>query len=918
MKKLLLFLFISTIGFSQTIYKGNISDNGMALPGVTVCVVNTHNCVSTDFYGNYAIEVKVGDVLSISYIGMKTKLIRITNLALQKNGESVNPITSSDYTEKLKKPSDSVKIAAPSGRFEFNLEDGLGDKNILKITRNENGFYSLKKGFEYNKLSFELNQEFVYSSPIRLPKYQTTYAQGRSFNGQTVYQSPDSNEIFSWGPNVNTLSYSGNPSEYYPQGDIINKTAGNGNSLQLYDPNNFYRNSISNKYSFSSQIESPKGNFLKVNFIYKAGTISIPTARNNEITSSLKYFRNVSEHSKIETVLSYNDFENNFSNANFGVNKIIFANAVTPIHFDNKTASTLSNGLQRSYSGLENNPYYLIENNLDTNKSKTFSFNFNHKYSKESISNVVNASFQSSKISNTNGQGFYFAGNNAPNFDKRIEQFKNLTASETFTYNFFNGQFIESKIDFKYQQRQLERNYFNGFITPADFPNNSLSQNKLDVSQERIEVFYNVNGSYLIKDIFDYYGEITLKANSSFNYSSTVKNDLMTNFLASAEMRNFFDIPIWFSINYSDIKTEPSLQNNNLNFNSLQYQVNQFHQLQNNLELITPKNAIPTKEKFTNFGLYYNLNYKWNLNLNFYNKRIENLYVPIFNQDMVNWSPEVNYKQNGIEVEIERTNIYGRNLSYSFNFNFTYYKNEVTSLNSDQTKIPFAGFVDVNKNYIVGQPLGVLVGSGYLRDNNQNVIIGEDGFPIKDSQPKILGNSNPDFVIGFFNTLKYKRITLNFSFDWSQGGKIWNGTQQTLNYYGKSELTGNQRNITNYVFDGVTQSGLKNTKAVSFYDPNLPLEQNRWTRYGVEGVAEDAIEDATYIRLSSINLSYKLPYSSSFDINISFFVNNAFVVSKSKTSFTNNTMFNSIETKGLDYFNSPMMRSFGSSLTIKF
>jgi hypothetical protein len=132
-------------------------------------------------------------------------------------------------------------------------------------------------------------------------------------------------------------------------------------------------------------------------------------------------------------------------------------------------------------------------------------------------------------------------------------------------------------------------------------------------------------------------------------------------------------------------------------------------------------------------------------------------------------------------------------------------------------------------------------------------------------------------------------------------------------------VTEKQRNIANYIFKGVTQDGLINTKAVSFYDVSLPVEQNRWTRYGIDGVPEDAIEDATYFRLNSISLSYS-NYSDYKKINymLSFFVHNVFVLSKSKTAFSSNSMFNSLDSGGLDYFNAPMMRSFGSSLTIKF
>jgi len=920
MKELLLLFFVSAFGFSQTLYKGNVNENGLPIPGVNVCVKNTTRCTQSDFDGNYQILVRIGDELELSYIGMKTQIIKINHLSLDKGYEKVSQIFSDDYAVKLERI-DSVEVSESIGVFHSGALKNMQFLSIKKIIKNSNDFYIFKSASDYHKLSVELSHDFIFSTPIRLARYQKKYAQGRSINGQLVYQSPETNEIFNWGPNINSLEYSANPTEFYPQGNIVNQSTGTGNLLELYDSNDFFQNATESKSSLMAQIESPKGNFLKINLAYKKGNISIPTSRNDEITMVAKYFRKVSEYSNIETLLSYNDFENNLSNSNFGINKIVFANAITPIHFDTNIASTLLNGSQRSYSVFENNPYYLIKNNLDKNKSKTISFNFSNKYKKEHFLNIINTSFQSSEINNTNGQNPYFASIVVPDFNKRTEKFLNFSVSDVYKYEFDYNRFLESKIDFRFQERKLERNYFNGFASPSDFPVNSLIQNKLDILQKRVEVFFNLNGSYTFNRIFSYDDQIDLKLNSDLNYSSTAKGNFLSNFIASAEFKKLFDIQLSFKASQSFNQIEPSLQNNNLNFNSLRYEVSEFKQLNNNLELITPKNATPTNEAVTNLGLAYNLNYRWNFNLNYYYKRIENLYTPVFNLNSINWSPDVNYKQNGVEFEIEKLNYYSsRGFAYTFNLNFTYYKNEVTSLNN-QTRIPFAGFEDVNKNFIVGQPLGVIVGNGYLRDENQNVIIDDQGFPIEDSQPKILGNPNPDFVVGFFNSFRYKKISLNLSFDWSQGGEIWNGTQQTLNYYGKSKATENQRNIQNYIFNGVTQSGLTNMQSVSFYDINLPVEQNRWARYGVDGVAEDGIEDATYFRLNSINLSYSNEFNyfkDKLNFTVSFYMNNVFIVSKSKFAFSNNSMFNSVETSGLDYFNSPMMRSFGTSLTIKF
>ncbi|SFC83885.1 carboxypeptidase-like regulatory domain-containing protein [Flavobacterium phragmitis] len=921
MKKLLLLLLITTASFSQTIYRGNINENGMPIPGATICVLGTSRCTQSDFDGNYVIEATSGEQLQISMVGMKNKIIRVGNSNLTKNDGRVVQIISSDYLEKLKKPSDSVKKSKSSGYFDLNLLPNLERQEIVKIIRQPDGFYKTKNKYQLHKAAFEINQEYIVSTPFRLPRYQQFFAQGRSLNGELTYQSPETNEIFSWGPNVNTLQYSQNSSQYYPQGDIVNRFSATAAPLTRYNPNNFYQDGEESKTVFNAQIESPKGNYLKVNFAYKTGNIVVPDTRNNEISTSLKYFRNTSENSKIEGSLSFNNFENNFSNANFGMNKVFFANSVTPVHFDNKWASALENGQQRSYAATENNPYFLIHNNLDTNKSKTYSFNFNHVYSKNKISNTFNTVFQSSEIKNTNGQSFYAAGITEPNFNKRTEDFKSASVSDIYKYTFSYRAFIESKVDFRFQKRALARHYFSGYSTINNFPYQSDIQSIMDISQQRFEVLTNINGSYIFRDIFSYYDELVLKASSNLNYSSTVKSNFLPGYFVSAELNRLFNDKLSIKIGHGHTENEPLLQNNNLNFNSLFYQVNEFKQLQNNHELITQKNAVATTEDMSSIDLNFRLNYRWNLSFNYYHKKIENLYVPVLFSNTAEWSPEVNYKQSGIEFGVDRNIYSGKSFTYGFNLNFTYYRNKVTALENSQTRIPFAGFADVNKNYIVGQPLGVIVGSSYLRDANQNMIIDADGFPIKNPEPQILGDPNPDFVVGFSNTVRYKRFTFDFVFDWSQGGKIWNGTQQTLNYYGKSDLTGEQRYVANYIFDGVTAAGAVNAKAVSFYDVNLPVEQNRWARYGIDGVAEDAIEDATYLRLSTISLSYSKDFRDYNDIcsfKISLFVNNAFVIAKSKSAFGNNSMFSSIETNGLDYFNSPMMRSFGTSLTIKF
>ncbi len=57
---------------------GTISDQyGMPLPGVNILVKGTTNGTQTDFDGNYTISASVGDILTFSYVGLKTVEITV-------------------------------------------------------------------------------------------------------------------------------------------------------------------------------------------------------------------------------------------------------------------------------------------------------------------------------------------------------------------------------------------------------------------------------------------------------------------------------------------------------------------------------------------------------------------------------------------------------------------------------------------------------------------------------------------------------------------------------------------------------------------------------------------------------------------------------------------------------------------------
>lgn len=101
--QLLLLLSASIILAQNNRISGNVVDiNKVPLGGVTVLKEGSTKGVVTDFDGNFTIQVTIGDVLKLSYVGMKTALIPVENfddiaVVMQEDVESLDAVVVTGY-----------------------------------------------------------------------------------------------------------------------------------------------------------------------------------------------------------------------------------------------------------------------------------------------------------------------------------------------------------------------------------------------------------------------------------------------------------------------------------------------------------------------------------------------------------------------------------------------------------------------------------------------------------------------------------------------------------------------------------------------------------------------------------------------------------------------------------------------------
>ncbi|MEJ5963371.1 SusC/RagA family TonB-linked outer membrane protein [Pedobacter immunditicola] len=299
-------------------------------------------------------------------------------------------------------------------------------------------------------------------------------------------------------------------------------------------------------------------------------------------------------------------------------------------------------------------------------------------------------------------------------------------------------------------------------------------------------------------------------------------------------------------------------------------------------------------------------------------------------------------RNKGIELAISGTPIKTDAITWDVGLTFSANRNKILDLAEGLEEIILAsqfGYSGstVTSKLIEGNAYGDLFGTGYARynsnydgyliDNNDPWLIGENGFPVKRTN-LLIANSQPKWIGGLTTTLRYKDFTLNALFDTRQGQYKYNQLDNFFAAFGIAKYT-LDRNDTK-VFNGVLADGSPNTKAVWLGQGVGPDGVDygdgyyRNGTYGYRGFSENFVQDASWFRLRSLSITYNLPAK----LLTPLFVKNASV------SLTGNNLWLHTNYKGFDpetsFFNSgsnvtgfsgfsyPATRSFLFTLNVGF
>lgn len=270
----------------------------------------------------------------------------------------------------------------------------------------------------------------------------------------------------------------------------------------------------------------------------------------------------------------------------------------------------------------------------------------------------------------------------------------------------------------------------------------------------------------------------------------------------------------------------------------------------------------------------------------------------------------------GIELTLSGTPIQNENLEWNTSFNFATNKNEIVDIGPNDDRTIGLGSSDAYESKLVeGGAFNDLYVTKVLRDDQGRIMFSE-GVPQQDGDVKqLIGNLDPDWTLGWNNSISYKNFNFGMLINASFGGKVFSQTQAELDFYGVSKVTADARDAGEVRVNGVDMA---TGEPVTSVDPEL------WYTSvgGRNSFGELYTYDRTNIRLSQLSVGYSFDLSNSNlpikAASLSFIGNNLFFIYKDAPFDPELAMSTGRNSQGLDNFNLPSTGTYGFNLKLTF
>ncbi|MFV8375992.1 SusC/RagA family TonB-linked outer membrane protein [Flavobacterium sp. LB1P71] len=499
----------------------------------------------------------------------------------------------------------------------------------------------------------------------------------------------------------------------------------------------------------------------------------------------------------------------------------------------------------------------------------------------------------------------------------------NTKFNEDFSFNANLGTSITNTIG--NQRTTLDSGIGGGlqignWFTLGNFVNNAGNLQTLDSSKEVQSVF--------AATTFGYKDMLFLDLAARNDWSSTLVNTNNSGFFypsvgVTAIISEMTTLPEF--INYGKVRATYAQVGNDI-FPFVTSPTNGFTSEGNKPAIAAPKPGTslrPELKSEVEIGTEWRMfNNRLGFELSYYNSETKHQYLqilaPLTNPLGVKYYGinAGSIKNAGFEAVVTGKIVKTDTFSWDATVNYSQNKNTVKEIPAELGGKVILTEAGVNNyRYVLeqGKPYGVIEGVNIKRDAQGRVLLNADG-TIQKTDFEEVGNSNPDFMLGFSNSFKFGSFFANVLIDGRFGGNVMSLTEAVNDEFGVSKATGDARNAGGVVINAVYPDG-------SAYAGKYPAESYYKQTGGRAGATGEYVYDATSVNLREVSIGYtfntkRLPFLQT--ASLSLIARNLGFIYKDAPFDPNISLSTGEGLQGIDVYGMPSTRSIGLNLNVTF
>jgi len=820
-----------------------------------------------------------------------------------------------------------------------------------------------KDGFSQKGFSVQVNSQLTFEKIAFLPEFQNVYGQGSG--GVFAYENGlgggiGDGGLVSFGPVMDgrlitqfdgmSTDINGDPVR---GGDVI---ARNGNpitpSAWMSNPDNvrsFFQTGVTSQQNISISSGTANSNY-RFSYSRMDNTGTIPNTDYMRNNIALTATQQINSKLKLRTYVNYiNSSSRHRPGLGYGSENVMY--------------SFLWMGRQVN---LDNAKDYWQAGQENFNQ-----YNYNTQWLDNPYFNVyenTNA-FNKNRVLGNAALTYAIASNWSLRLRSGMDAYHDLrTAKRAFsTQRFKNGAYREDEIDFMEMNSDVLLSYtrpagnkwnWNASVGANNFTQRTQYKSTV-AGQLSVPGIYNFGNSKIPlvssqynaqKQINSVYGIFGINLKRYLYLDATVRNDWSTTLPTANNSFAYYStslayvlsevikLPKWFT--YSKFRISSSSVGNDTNPFQLSntYAFNQnygSYPLLTNSSTLLNADLRPERINGLEAGteLYF-FNDRLGFDLTVYQNTAIDQIISVPTSAASGYTNRIinggKIQSKGVEVMVTGDILRRKNLRWSTYANFSKGASYVLEL-PEGVESYTTGYSRVytstdNSVYYIANPnggrVGDMYGTGFKKTTDGQIIYDANGLPIRDSELRYLGNYNPDFILGFGNQITYKNFTLNFLFDWRQGGTIVSRTKAIGSTSGVllETLAGRGEGI---IGEGVVNVG---TDEDPIYEANKKSisATEYYNQFYNRANEESATYSATYLKLRQVGLTYSFPKALTAKLKIEDF--SISVIGSNLFTWTENPHFDPElsamqgrnQTFGVEDMSYPSSRSLGFKVQFKF